>query len=128
MGEDTVGDKYQCDLKIRDGAIIPLTKVMQNLTEFDHNDLTLMIRLDKSGKAQGTLYEDANEGFGYKKGEYRLTTYTAEKVADKLVVSIADVQGNLKRPEREIKIEVITDGDVIRRTVPESDRMTVTLD
>ena len=126
VGEDTIGDKYQCDVKIRDGAIVPLTKVMQNITEYDHKDLSLMIRLNKKGKAEGVLYEDANDGFNYRKGEFRKSTFTAQKQGNKLFIT-RKVKGKFKIGKRNIKIEVITDKGVIKKTVKESKRMIINL-
>ena len=39
--------------------------------------LTLLVCLDERGAAEGQLYEDAGDGFGYRDGDYLLTTYRA---------------------------------------------------
>jgi alpha-glucosidase len=125
VGEDTVGDKYQCDLKIRDGAIVPLTKVIQNTTEFDHNDVTLMVRLNADGKAEGVLYEDANDGFGYHDGAFRLTRFTAERKDDRIVITQQITDGKMEPLDRNIAIEIILDDSVSRYTVKSTEKMTI---
>ncbi len=64
--------------------------------------------LDENGKAEGTLYEDAGDGNGYQEGEFLLTTYTAVKEGDKVTVEIANEKGDMKRPDRVTKIQVVT--------------------
>ena len=93
VGEDSATDHYQCDLRIRDGAIIPLTSVMQSTTEFDPADVTLLVSLDATGHAEGSLYEDDHDGFGYRSGDYRLTRYQAREVDGNLEVTTVAVEG-----------------------------------
>ncbi|MGA1529118.1 MAG: TIM-barrel domain-containing protein [Kiritimatiellia bacterium] len=125
VGEDTVGDKYQCDLKIRDGAIVPLTKVMQSTAEFDHNDVTLMVRLDQNGKAEGKLYEDKNDGFGYHDGAFRPTRFTAERKHDRIVITQQITDGKMEPLDRNIAIEIILGDSVSRYTLKSTEKMTI---
>jgi alpha-glucosidase len=127
VGEDSAGDPYQCDLKIRNGSIVPLTEVIQNTTAYDHRDLTLLIRLDDNGNAEGTLYEDANDGFGYKTGEYRRTFFRAEKSGAKLILT-RSVEGSFQIGKRSIKLEIITDHGIRKGSVSEDDDMTLNLE
>ncbi len=108
VGEDSVNDEYQPNLLMRGGAIIPLGKVIQNTAEESLDPLTLLVCLDENGKAEGVLYEDAGDGFGYKKGEYLLTTYIAERVGDEVIVKIKDEEGDMKRPDRVTQVQVVT--------------------
>lgn len=108
VGEDSANDKYQPNLLIRGGSIIPLGKVIQNTTEESFDPLTLLVCLDENGKAKGVLYEDAGDGFGYRKGQYLLTTYAAEKVGDEVIVRIKDEEGTMKRTDRVTQVQVIT--------------------
>lgn len=123
VGEDAGGDPYQCDIRIRSGSIVPLTKVMQSTTEFDHKDLTLMICLDEKGEAEGQLYEDANDGFGYQKGEFRFTTFKAKQSGDGLIITQSN-EGNFATGQRDIKVEWITGQGVKKSRTKESKRMT----
>ena len=110
MGEDSVSDPYQPNLLIRGGSIIPLGKVIQNTTEESFDPLTLLVCLDGNGRAEGTLYEDAGEGYGYQNGEFLQTTYAAEKNGDDIAVTIKHEEGDMNRPERETLIQMVTDG------------------
>ena len=67
-GENSTTDKYQADVKVKGGAIIPMGRIIQNTTQYSLDSLTLLVSLDKNGKAGGTLYEDAGDGFQYRKG------------------------------------------------------------
>lgn len=93
-------------LYVRPGAIVPTGPVMQFVDE-KALEPTLVINLDENGKASGTLYEDAGDGWGYKTGEYLLTTYQAEKVGKTITIKIAKSEGNMPRPKREIQYRVL---------------------
>jgi alpha-glucosidase len=96
LPEGTENDKYLPEVKIRPGAIVPMSKVIQNTTEYSLETLDLYICLDANGKAEGQLYHDAEDGYGYKKGEYALLTIEAEKQGDKVVVKVSDKEGKYK--------------------------------
>ncbi|MGA2916787.1 MAG: TIM-barrel domain-containing protein [Sedimentisphaerales bacterium] len=113
VGEDAANDTNQPELKIRGGAIISLGRVVQNTEQSSLDPLTLLVCLDENGRAKGTLYEDAGDGYGYLSGEYLLTNYIAKCVGNKVIVEIASRQGKMPRPERAIKIEFITEKKVI---------------
>lgn len=102
-------DGYQPAVKIRGGAIVPLGRVIQNTTEPSLDPLTLLVSLDENGHAQGTLYEDAGDGFGYNKGEYALTRYHAEKKGESVVVRVQARSGKLEIAERNVIVRVITE-------------------
>jgi alpha-glucosidase len=104
----------QPQLKIRGGAIIPLGRVVQNTTENSLDELTLVICLDVKGTAGGSLYEDAGDGFGYTRGDYRLTHYTAKRQGNRVIVEAHKEQGQMSMPKRKVHIELITDKGVIK--------------
>ncbi|MDR3652095.1 MAG: glycoside hydrolase family 31 protein [Paludibacter sp.] len=108
-GENSTTDKYQADVKLKGGAIIPLGNIIQNTTQFNLDSLTLMVSLDSNGKATGTMYEDAGDGFQYQHGAYLLSTFTAKQAGQKVEVKIAAKGGNLKPTGRKYKIIVVTD-------------------
>lgn len=60
-------DKYQAKMKIRGGSIIPTGKIIQNTTENSLDPLTLLVCLDEQGKADGSMYWDAGDGWAFKK-------------------------------------------------------------
>lgn len=123
VGEDSIDDPYQANLLIRGGSIIPLGKVVQNTTEESLDPLTLLVCLDQNGRAEGTLYEDAGEGYGYQVCEFLLTTYVAEKTGDEVVVKIENEDGIMKRPERMTQIQVFASEGVFESTGSEAHKI-----
>lgn len=113
VGEDSTADKYQPDLRLRAGAIVPLGRVIQNTTEKSLDPLTLLVCLDAEGRATGRLYEDAGDGYGYQQGDYLATTYTAVRTGDQVLVSIAQVEGQRLRPSRSVVVRVIGEHGVV---------------
>ena len=114
LDEDYQAQSELPELKIRGGAIIPLGKVAQNATEDLLGTLTLVVCLDENGAAKGTLYEDAYEGHGYKKGQYLLTEYEAHRQGDRVIVKVAGQKGELPRRKRNVQVELVTDAGVIK--------------
>lgn len=105
---DGAGHGGQATLKIRGGAIIPLGRVIQNTTEPSLDPLTLLVCLDAQGRASGRLYEDAGDGYGYRKGDYLLTTYAAVQKGGEVTVTVARVEGHRPRPARRVVVELVT--------------------
>ena len=111
-------------LYIRPGAIVPISPVMQYVDEKPLDTLTLLINLDASGKATGTLYEDAGDGWSYKQGDYLLTTYAAEKKGNEITVTVSKSEGKRERPSRKVVVQIAgttttatgTDGQPIKIT------------
>ncbi len=75
--EDGTRDPDLPTLRVRAGAIVPLGPVLQFADERPLDEVTLLVSLDDRGRARGSLYEDAGDGFGYTRGEYRLTRFEA---------------------------------------------------
>ncbi|WP_249470031.1 TIM-barrel domain-containing protein [Luteimonas galliterrae] len=120
-------DAYQAELKLRGGAILPLGKVVQNTGEESLGPLTLLISLDEKGEARGRLYEDAGDGYGYRQGDYLLTTYRAESRDGLVRVDIEGAEGKRARPSREIVVQVTTDEGVFTAKGDESAGISVSL-
>jgi alpha-glucosidase len=127
VGEDPSESPELPMLKIRGGAIIPLGRVVQSTTEALLEPLTLLVSLDAEGEAQGVLYEDAGEGYGYQSGDYLLTTYAAQHVDDTVEVRIASEEGDRERPQRTIQVIVVTDDGSFEGSGPETSTITVPL-
>ncbi|WP_353330856.1 TIM-barrel domain-containing protein [Bacteroides sedimenti] len=108
-GEDSRTDKYQPDVKLRGGAIIPMGKVIQNTTEYKLDSLTLVVSLDKHGMAKGSLYEDAGDGFQYQKGEYLLSSFSAIQKGASVALVVKPVSGKLHPVARNYRVIVVTD-------------------
>jgi alpha-glucosidase len=126
LNGDREKDGYQAGLKIRGGAIIPLGRVVQDTNEPSFNPVTLIVCLDESGEARGSLYEDAGDGFDYTKGDYALTQYRASRQGDSVVVRPENRQGRRQIPDREIEVEVVTENGVLEGRGNESKGVVVT--
>jgi hypothetical protein len=92
-------------LHVRGGAIVPTGPLMQYTSEKPLDQVTLLICLDDQGKANGSLYEDAGDGFDYLKGAYRLTTYRAS-VTNGSVVVTSSAEGKLPPSNRSVAVRV----------------------
>jgi alpha-glucosidase len=127
VGEDIAKDANQPELKIRGGAIIPLGRVVQNTEQPSLNPLTLLVCFDENGLAEGTLYEDAGDGYGYLAGQYLLTSYTARRDGNSVIVEIASQQGKMPRPKRNVIVELITDKGVIKAEGDETKQIVINM-
>jgi len=125
IDEKQENDNYQATLKIRPGAIIPLGKIIQNTTEKSLDPLTLLVSLDETNHATGTLYEDTGDGFGYMNGDYALTKYTATKQGNTITLKIESRTGEMEIPNRQIQVQVITNQGVLKATGQEGEGITI---
>ncbi len=112
-------------LRARGGAIVPFGRVVQSTTEALLEPLTLLVSLDADGRARGTLYEDAGEGYGYVAGDYLLTTYVAERVGDEVSIRVEAAEGDRERPNRSVNVVVLSDDGVFEGSGSEDDGITV---
>jgi len=113
VGENSATDKFHPDLRIREGAIVPLGRVIQSTAENSLDPLTLLVSLDAQGRASGQLYEDAGDGFAYRTGDYLLTTYEAARHGDAVTVSVTHAEGQRARPARRVVVQLISDTGTI---------------
>ena len=116
VGEDSTTDVNQPDLRVRDGAIVPLGPVMEYTGELALDPLTLVVSLDVGGTAEGWLYEDDGEGYDYQTGDYRLARYTATQSGNNVTIAVAEVQGLMPTPSRQVTVEIVTDTGVVTGT------------
>ena len=105
-----LSESHQAHLRIRPGAIVPLGKVIQSTTEESLDPLTLMISFDANDNAEGTLYEDAGDGFGYVNGDYLLTRYRAERRNGQVSIRVLSSEGFRPRPVRTVVAQILTGG------------------
>ena len=63
--ENGMDDGYQSYLALRPGAAIPVIDVIQNTEDYSTKRLSIIVNPDGDGKAEGSLYDDAGDGFGY---------------------------------------------------------------
>jgi alpha-glucosidase len=102
------GDEYQCDLKVRAGAIVPLGPVVQTTEQIpETQSLTLVVVLDERQEAYGTLYEDAGDGYGHLRDEYCLSTFKAGRQDNAVIVKCQRQDGRWKSQKRLVSVTVI---------------------
>ncbi|GJT89620.1 heteroglycan glucosidase 1 [Tanacetum coccineum] len=117
-------------LYLRGGSVIPYGPAHQHIGESNPNDdLSLLVALDGNGKAEGVLFEDDGDGYGYMNGDYLLTTYVAELRSSVITVSISKTEGLWKRPNRRLHVHILlgegamvdawcTDGENVQIVMP----------
>ena len=105
-------DPHQAELRQRPGSIIPMAQLAQSTAELRTDSLTLFICLDGEGKAEGILYEDEGDGFGYRQGYYLLSTLTAQLNKRQLTVTMTPVEGQMPEPERTLRVGYVKSGHV----------------
>lgn len=108
-------DVHQPDLYIRPGSIItaaPVTEYFGDRPD-SRDELHLIVHLNAQGNAEGTLYEDAGEGWGFKEGEYLLTTYRATTRGDgSVAITVQSAEGEMQRSDRPVRVRLVTaDGE-----------------
>jgi alpha-glucosidase (family GH31 glycosyl hydrolase) len=110
------------------GSIIPSGPIIQTTADHDRDDpITLVIALDDSGYASGSLYEDAGDGFAYQTGEHLLTRYEAFLIGATVVVTTSSISGDLPRPDRALNVRLLT-GDDTELTATGTDGIPVLFD
>ncbi|RNC81423.1 MAG: DUF5110 domain-containing protein [Phycisphaera sp.] len=92
---------------VKGGSIIPTGPVMQYTSEKPLNPLTLVVSLDEDGRAWGSLYEDSGDGYSYQNGDYLLSTYTAERIGDRVEIRMTGAKGDRKRPIRDMHVRLL---------------------
>ena len=124
---DTKG-KYQAKLKVRGGSIIPVGKIIQNVNENSFDPLTLVVCPDEDGKAEGSLYWDKGDGWGFQKGDYKQLTFKAELVdGHHLIVKVTDDKGEDQIDFGMIKVEVLHAGHTYKSSGDIAKGITVNL-
>uniref|UniRef100_A0A0D9WY37 Uncharacterized protein n=1 Tax=Leersia perrieri TaxID=77586 RepID=A0A0D9WY37_9ORYZ len=98
-------------LFLRGGAILPIGRPIKHVSEASlEDDLSLIISLDENGKAEGVLFEDAGDGYGFTQGNYLLTYYVAELCSSVVSVKVMKTEGSWKRPKRNLNINILLGG------------------
>ncbi len=94
-------------LRVRGGAIVPLGPVTQHAITGPFERLTLVVSPDDAGNAEGILYEDEGEGYGYRDGAYLLTRYRATRSERGWTIEVASSEGAWERPRRRVEVVVL---------------------
>ena len=109
---ETTDDGVQPYVAQRAGSIIPMAQLAQNTVEMSTDSLTLLVNLDAEGKAQGTLYEDAGDGFQYRNGDFARYTMKAEVSGKRVTVSISKTEGKMEAKAHTLRVGLVVDGKV----------------
>ncbi|ARV15155.1 glycoside hydrolase family 31 protein [Polaribacter sp. SA4-12] len=70
---------------IKEGAVIPKYPVQQYVGEKKFDDITLDVYY-KEGKESSKLYDDAHDGYDYKKGRFSLRTFKVTGKKEELII------------------------------------------
>lgn len=106
-------DAYQCQLKVKAGAILPVGPVVQTTEQLNMDSaLSLIIVPDASGNAAGSLYEDEGDGFGYMDNEYRVSSFKAVTNSDGTMTVNVEQSGKFAAEKRLVSVTVYTDKGV----------------
>ncbi len=96
MEGDAEEDAYQPALRQKAGSIIPLGNVIQSTKHYSGDSITLLIAPNEAYMAEGSLYHDAGDGFGYESGAYLIMDLSAEPDGqDSLWVRCLPSEGSL---------------------------------
>ncbi|WP_394777174.1 glycoside hydrolase family 31 protein [Flavobacterium sp.] len=90
---------------IKAGAIIPKYPVQQYVGELEFDELTLDIYF-KNGKEKSVVYEDAQDGYDYKKGRYSFLSFRTIGKEKELIVQLHK-EGKYDTPYTKYKINLI---------------------
>ncbi|MBW2510251.1 MAG: DUF5110 domain-containing protein [Deltaproteobacteria bacterium] len=107
VGEDPAREPAHPVLRLRPGAILPVGPGGQTTVQASEGPLTLFVSLSDDGKAEGQVYEDDGDGFGYAAGDYLLTTYEAAVHDGDVRVRVARREGRRATSPRELRVHVL---------------------
>ncbi|SHM68715.1 glycoside hydrolase family 31 protein [Flavobacterium xanthum] len=77
----------QIPIFVKAGAIIPKYPVQQYVGELDFDELTLDIYY-KAGREKSVVYEDAQDGYDYKKGRYSFLSFQTTGKEKELIIQL----------------------------------------
>jgi len=127
-GENSRADKYQPDVWIREGAIVPLGKLIQSTVEYNTDSLTLLVSLNKKGEANGRLYEDDGENLSYKNGRYAEFAFKASTHKGRVVIECSQVGGLLRPAAKKYKVVLVADKRSIESKWLKGPKLNIPLD
>ncbi|MDR7212636.1 glycoside hydrolase family 31 protein [Flavobacterium piscis] len=92
-------------LFVKAGAIIPKYPVQQYVGELEFDELTLDLYY-KIGKEKSVVYEDAQDGYDYKKGRYSFLSFRTIGKEKELIIQLHK-EGKYDTPYSKYKINLI---------------------
>lgn len=112
MPLEKADDGYQAYVALRPGAVVPMANLYQNTVEYRTDSLTLMVNPDARGMAEGCLYEDAGNGYGYRQGDYAEYRLKASVANGRLTVSLEKAAGKRVVAPKTLRVGLVADGKV----------------
>lgn len=107
-------DGFQPELRQRGGSVIPLGRVIQSTQEYKTDSLTLLVCLDREGRATGTLYVDRGEGFGYRDGDYEVDTFSAARDGKESITVTCELSGiSQTKEQRCYQVGMVTPAGIV---------------
>lgn len=107
-------DEYQAYVALRPGAIVPMANLYQSTEQFKTDSLTLLVNPAADGLASGVMYEDAKDGFEYRKGQFAEYAFTATTDAKGvLTVTMRQTGGNADYGQKTLRIAYVYDGKIL---------------
>lgn len=105
-------DAHQARLMLKGGSILPVGKTIQYTNDNSLTELTLFICLDGAGKANGSLYWDAGEGWAFKKGAYCQLSFQAkeENGVTKINLSSRNGKYDIEKEVKAVKVVILKNG------------------
>ncbi len=109
VGENSKTDTYQPDVLLKEGAILPLGQIIQSSTDYTADSLTLLVALDTTNQATGSLYHDGGDGFAYQTGSYLIRDFVVKpKGRDSLVLTVTIRSGQLPTNNNRYRVGLVT--------------------
>lgn len=90
---------------VKAGAVIPKYPVQQYVGELEFDELTLDLYF-KLGKEKSVVYEDAQDGYDYKKGRYSFLSFSTIGKEKELIIQLHK-EGKYDTPYSKYKINLI---------------------
>ncbi|HSZ26183.1 MAG TPA: TIM-barrel domain-containing protein [Cytophagaceae bacterium] len=114
VGENSKTDKFQPDVLLKGGSILPLGQIIQSTVDYTTDSLTLIIALDSNEHAKGYLYHDSGDGFDYKNGQYNIRDFTIKPMGvDSLIFTVTARSGQLPFTNCHYRIGLVKGTDII---------------
>lgn len=108
-------DRFQVELKLRPGAILPTGAVIQHTGQESLDPLTLWINTDAEGHAEGVLYCDSGDGWEFKNGDYSFERFSADTADGKCTIRLTSKDGNFNPAHKGMAIVKILTQDGVRQ-------------
>lgn len=112
--EDYASDLNLPFLKIKQGAILPSSDVIQSTEDYSIQKLVLHINPDGLGKAEGEFYHDSGDGFGYREGDFSRLRFQFIDEQSQGSLQVIQIAGDLKIDDINLSLIIYTSQGIKR--------------